>query len=112
MYADDKKLESIHVSSWPTSREELVDEEVEEKGDLIVAVMGEIRRNKAENQKPLNVPIKKLTLYIEDKQKADILANAEEDLAGTLKVEQLVIKPKGKGREIKGCTEVYFDAEY
>ncbi|MGD9131870.1 MAG: valine--tRNA ligase [Candidatus Bathyarchaeota archaeon] len=112
MYADDKKLESIHVSPWPTLQEELVDEEIEKKGDLVVAVMGELRRNKAENQKPLNVPIKKLILYTEDKQKADILANAEEDLSGTLKVEQLVIQPKGKGREIKDCTDVYFDAEY
>jgi valyl-tRNA synthetase len=112
MYADAKEVESIHVSLWPTIQEELIDEKMEEKGDLIVGVMAEIRRDKADNQKPLNAPIKKLTLYTEDTQKADILAKAEEDLSGTLKVEQLHIQPKGKGREIKGYTDVYFDAEY
>ncbi|MGW8289086.1 MAG: class I tRNA ligase family protein, partial [Candidatus Bathyarchaeia archaeon] len=112
MYADDKNLESIHVSLWPVIDEKLVDEEAEEKGDLIVAVMGEIRRDKAENQKPLNSPIQKLILYTEDKQKASILADAKEDFVGTLKVEQICIQPEGKGREVKGYTNVYFDAEY
>jgi hypothetical protein len=31
---------------------------------------------------------------------------------GTLKVEQMCIQPEGKGREVKGYTDVYFDAEY
>jgi valyl-tRNA synthetase len=112
MYADDKNLESIHVSLWPVLEEELIDEKAEKKGDLIVAVMGEIRRDKAENQKPLNSPIQKLTLHTEDKQKATILADAKEDFVGTLKVEQMCIQPEGKGREVKGYTDVYFDAEY
>ncbi|MGD2066293.1 MAG: class I tRNA ligase family protein, partial [Candidatus Bathyarchaeota archaeon] len=112
MYADDKSLESIHVSLWPALEEKLVDEAAEEKGDLIVAVMGEIRRDKAENQKPLNAPIQKLTIYTKDKQKADTLEDAKEDLSGTLKIEQMCIKPEGKGREVKGYADVYFDAEY
>ena len=75
--------------------------------------MGEIRRDKAENQKPLNAPVQKLTLYSEDKEIVDVLRNAEEDLAGTCKIEKMQVKlVKGKGREIQGYPSVYFAAEY
>lgn len=113
MFADDKPHESIHTSQWPTIQEDLIDIELEKSGDLVVAVMGEIRRAKAENQKPLNAQIKKLTVYSEDKQTAELLANAEEDLSGTCKIEKLVIKlAKGTGREIQGYPNIHFVAEY
>ena len=113
MYAEDKELESIHVSLWPTPQEELVDEETEKKGDLVVAVMGEIRRDKAENQKPLNVPIRKLTLYSEEREKLEILHQAEEDLAGTLKIEKIeIVEGKGEGKEVQGYPDAHFRAEY
>jgi len=113
MYADDKKHESIHVSPWPTIQEELIDETTEKKGDLIVAVMGEIRRDKAENQKPLNVPIQKLTLYSEDKETTQVLRQAEEDLVGTCKIEKIeIVKGKGDGKELQGYPDVRFRTEY
>jgi valyl-tRNA synthetase len=113
MYADDKKHESIHVSPWPTIQKELIDEETEKHGDLVVAVMGEIRRDKAENQKPLNAPIQKLTLYSEDKEKTQILRQAEEDLAGTCKIEKIeIVKGKGEGKELQGYPDVHFRTEY
>jgi valyl-tRNA synthetase len=113
MYADDQKHESIHVSPWPTLQEELVDEETEKRGDLVVAVMGEIRRDKAENQKPLNAPIKKLTLHSEDREKLRVLRQAEEDLVGTCKIGKIEFIPaKGEEREVEGYPDVRFRAEY
>jgi valyl-tRNA synthetase len=113
MFADDKSHESIHTSEWPTIQEELIDPETEKQGDLIVAVMGEIRRDKAENQKPLNVQIQKLIVYTEDKETADILCGAEEDLAGTCKIEKMEVKAaKGEGREIQGYPNVHVVVEY
>jgi len=113
MYADNKKHESIHVSMWPTAQKERIDPETEKSGDLIVAVMGEIRRDKAENQKPLNLAIQKLTLYSEDKQILDVLCGAEEDLAGTCKIEKMeAVSAKGEGREVQGYPNVRFVAEY
>jgi valyl-tRNA synthetase len=113
MYADDKKQESIHTTQWPTVEKDLIDPESEKSGDLIVAVMGEIRRDKAENQKPLNTAVKKLTLYSEDKQKLDVLCGVEEDLAGTCKIEKMeVTLAKGKGREVQGYSDVRFAVEY
>jgi valyl-tRNA synthetase len=113
MFSDDKKHESIHVTQWPTVQKELIDPETEKSGDIIVAVMGEIRRDKAENQKPLNVPIQKLTLYSEDKKTVDVLCRAEEDLAGTLKIEKMeAIQAKGKGKEVQGYPSIHFVTEY
>jgi valyl-tRNA synthetase len=113
MYADDKKHESIHVSPWPLPQNEMISDESEEQGNLIAAVIGEIRRDKAECQKPLNAPIQKLTLYSADKEKRQVLNQAEEDLIGTCKVETIeIVSTLGKGREVEGYPEVCFKAEY
>ena len=113
MFADNKPHQSIHTSEWPTIQEEMIDPETEKQGDLIVAVMGEIRRDKAENQKPLNIQIQKLIVFTEDKRTADILCSAEEDLAGTCKIEKMEVKAaKGEGREILGYPNVHVVVEY
>jgi valyl-tRNA synthetase len=113
MYADDKKHKSIHLSPWPLSREEKIDEETEKHGGLIMAAIGEIRRDKAERKKPLNAPIKRLTIFAGSKKSAQILNQAVEDIAGTCKTEKIEIAPvKGKGREVQGYPDVQFSAEY
>jgi valyl-tRNA synthetase len=113
MYVEDKKHKSIHISPWPTPLTERIDEEAEKKGDLIMEVIGEIRRDKAERKIPLNAPIKKLTIYAGNKKNAQILNQAQEDIAGTCKTEKIEIAPaKGKGREVKGYPNIRFEAEY
>jgi valyl-tRNA synthetase len=113
MYMDDKKSDSIHLSSWPALQEELVDEQIEKNGDLIVAVMGEIRRDKAEKQKPLNAPIQKLILYSEDRGNLEVLRQAEEDLIGTCKIKKIIfVAAKGDEREVEGYPSVSFGAAY
>jgi valyl-tRNA synthetase len=113
MYADDKKLESIHVSSWPLSQKQMIDEESEKKGDLIAAVVGEVRREKAESQKPLNAPIQRLTIHSVDKEKTQILAQVEDDLSGICKIKKIEFKAfKGTGREVENYPDIRFKLEY
>ena len=113
MYEEDKKHKSIHLSPWPLQREEKMDEEIERHGDLIMAVIGEIRRDKAERKKPLNAPIKRLTIYAGSKKNAQNLDQAVEAISGTCKTEKIEIMPvKGKGREVQGYPDVQFSAEY
>jgi valyl-tRNA synthetase len=113
MYSEDKKIESIHVSEWPTLQEELIDEQTEKHGDLIVAVMGEIRRDKAENKKPLNAPIHKLTIYSEDRENLNFLRQAEGDLIGTCKIEKIdFVNVKKEEKQVQGYPDVHFKAEY
>jgi valyl-tRNA synthetase len=113
MYADDKKHRSIHLSPWPLPREEKVDEEIEKHGDLIMATIGEIRRDKAERKKPLNALITRLTIHAGSKKSARILNQAVEDIAGTCKAKKIKIMPEeGKGRKVQGHPDVQFSIEY
>ncbi|MFA5364300.1 MAG: valine--tRNA ligase [Candidatus Bathyarchaeia archaeon] len=113
MYQDHKQTASIHITQWPAVNTDLIDPETEKRGDLIVAVMGEIRRDKSENQKPLNVEIQKLTVYSDDQTATATLRDAEEDLAGTCKILKLEFaKANNAGREIQGYPSIRFVAEY
>ncbi len=113
IYAKDKKRISIHVSPWPTLEKKKIDEEAEKYGDLIIAVIGEVRKNKAERRMPLNSPIKKLTIYAGSKKSSHILNQAAQDVAGTCKTLEISILPeKGKGREVQGYPNIRFTASY
>jgi len=113
MYAKEKGYRSIHLSPWPTMDEKRVDEEAEKHGDLVMAVMTEVRREKAEKRMPLNTLIKKLTIYTGEKGTADIIMEGRQDISGTCKVANIEIIPeKGEGREIKPYNNVWFIAEY
>ena len=53
MFAENKGFESLQVSPWPKFNPALVDEEAEKNGDLIIAIIGEVRHDKAEKKLPL-----------------------------------------------------------
>ncbi len=113
MYAEDKGCKSIHLSPWPTPNEKLIDEEAEKRGDLITAVITEVRREKAEKHMPLNTQIKKLTVYAGEKSTAEIITQGKEDIAGTCKAAKIeVIAETGEGREVKPYGNIRFIAEY
>ncbi len=58
-------FESIHISKWPVSREELVDEEAEKVGDLAVEIVEKVRKFKSENQLSLKAEISGLNISSE-----------------------------------------------
>ena len=60
MFAENKGFESLQISPWPKFNAALVDEEAEKNGDLIIAIISEVRHEKAEKKLPLNAPMKKL----------------------------------------------------
>jgi valyl-tRNA synthetase len=113
MYAEDMKHKSIHVTSWPTLEAERIDDEAEKYGDLIMAVISNIRKEKSERKIPLNALIKKLTIYGGSTKGAHILEIAKEDIVGTLKAEKIeILARKGEGKEVEGYSNVHFIAEY
>jgi len=113
MYAEDVKNASIHVSSWPTIDKKRIDEEAERHGDLIMAVIEEVRRDKAERKMPLNSAIKTLTIYAGSKKTANALDQVVEDIKGTCKAEKLaVLSAKGEGRVVRDYPSIRFVAEY
>ena len=113
MYATDKKHKSIHISNWPTVEEEKIDDEVEKQGDMIMAVISAVRREKAERRMPLNAPVKKLTIYMGNKKDARILNQVMEDVEGTCKAEKIEILPeKGEGKEVQEYPNLRFIVKY
>jgi valyl-tRNA synthetase len=112
MYAEEKGCKSIHLCPWPTPDEKLMDEEAERRGDLIMAVITEVRREKAERRLPLNTRIKRLTIYAGEKDTAKMIAEGKEDIAGTCKVANVeVTQEKGEGKEVKPHS-IRFVTEY
>jgi valyl-tRNA synthetase len=113
MFADYKGYSSLQLSSWPRFAETVADEKAEERGDLIIAVIGDVRREKAEKRLPLNTQIKKLTVYAENEKSAEIIKEGTIDIIGTCKVTNLeVLAEKGNGRELSQYPHVHFTSEY
>jgi valyl-tRNA synthetase len=113
IYAEHMGIKSIHLTLWPQVDEGKIDEKAEKEGDLIVAVITEIRRDKAEKRKPLNTLIKSVKIYAGNENFAKILEQNKDDIVGTCKIQQLEILPeKGDGRQIPQYTDVSFTAAY
>jgi len=113
MYAEHKGCRNLQLSPWPEPEQARVDEEAEKRGDLIMALITEVRREKAEKRMPLNVQVKKLTVYAGDRETAEIITEGSEDIAGACKVARLeVLAEKGSGREVAQFAKVRFITEY
>lgn len=61
-YKEFEKDVSIHVSSWPKSVDELIDETSEAAGDLAVRVAEEIRKYKSSNKLSLKAELKRVII--------------------------------------------------
>jgi valyl-tRNA synthetase len=112
MYAEEKGYKSLHLSPWPSFDKKRIDEEAEKRGDLIMAVITEARKEKAEKHLPLNTQIRKLTIYAGEEDAAEIVAQGREDISGTIKAANIeILSRKGEGRAINPYN-IHFIAEY
>jgi len=113
MYAEDVGKKSLQLTSWPEPDASKIDEESEQKGDLIIAIIDEVRREKAEKRKPLNASIKRLRIYCGSSKIASVISENKEDIVGTCKIVQFeILSEKGKGRQIAAFPEITFISEY
>jgi valyl-tRNA synthetase len=90
-----------------------VNEEAEKNGDLIIAVISEVRHDKAEKKLPLNAPVKNLIIYAGSDENAKVIHSGSADIAGTLKVANIQVLPekRSEGRQVSPY-DVYIRAEY
>ncbi len=113
IYADAKGYGSLHVSPWPHCDPSMVDEEAEKQGNIIMGLISEVRREKAEKRMPLNTPIKVLTVYAGEESVAEAIKSELVDICGACKVENLKVLPsEGEGRALAQFPSVHFAAEY
>jgi valyl-tRNA synthetase len=112
MYLDGKGFKSIQVTPWPKVNPAVIDEIAEKDGDLITAIMSEVRRDKAEKKLPLNAPIKNLVIYTKDDATAVAIRQGCIDISATLKIENIkVFSEKAEGRQVAQY-EVYIKPDY
>ena len=115
LYADRKGYKSLQVSPWPEFNPAGINVEQETQGDLCVAVINDVRRRKAEEHKPLNMPLQTLTVYAGTQANTDVIAASKGDIAGTLKVDLAnfkILAEAGEGKEVERFPGVTFVFEY
>ncbi|MBS7638618.1 class I tRNA ligase family protein, partial [Candidatus Bathyarchaeota archaeon] len=101
--------DSIHLTPWPKFNEALIDPEAEEKGELIISVIRDLRREKNRRGIPLNRPITYVALYAEGEEGLEALKSGMKDIKETVKVERLeVIRGSGGDVEVDGYPGIRF----
>ena len=81
---------SVHVSEWPVYDESMIDEDAEKTGDIVIAAISDIRREKNRMGVSLNASMKSVKLYAPDEY-AEALRLGSTDIKDTLKIESLEI---------------------
>jgi valyl-tRNA synthetase len=80
------KEKSIHLEKWPEGDEKAIDAKVEEVGALVTKIISLIRKEKSTAGKPLNTPVKKATIKVDDPKK---LTPWLETIKQTMKIEKI-----------------------
>jgi valyl-tRNA synthetase len=113
MFAEGKGYSSLQITPWPEYNPQMANDEAEAHGDLVIAIMSEIRRDKAERKLPLNAPIKKLTVYAVDEHTTEVVESTSADISSTLKIAEINVLPEkcSEGRQV-GQSGVYIQTEY
>jgi valyl-tRNA synthetase len=102
MYSEDKSFKSLQITPWPKVDHAVIDKKIEEEGDKVMALIEDVRRKKATQKLPLNIPILSLEVYTGSQTNADIINSSKNDIAGTLKItgDFNVIPKAGQGQEV------------
>ncbi len=88
LFKKDTAIPSIHLCSWPKPLY-LLKESSSQLGTLIIKIIQEFRKEKSQLGIPLNTPIKKA--IIKYSKKLEELELIKPDIAGTLKIDELII---------------------
>jgi len=113
IYAEDKGYKSIHVSPWPLPNKELINEEAEARGNKVIALIAEVRRDKARRRLPLNTEIKRLIIYAGNEENAESFILGKDDITGACRAKEIEIIPSdGEGVTLEEFPEIKFKAEY
>ena len=114
MYAEKKKYKSIHSSPWPSPIKEHINKEAETFGDMAIALIAAVRREKAEKRLPLNAEVKRLKVYVSTEKTAEMIRKAEGDIRGACKIKEMEVlfSDEEEGKPVEGFPEMRFVAEY
>ena len=92
LWRNHPKARSVHLAAWPQAAEELIDEESERQGSILVRVLSEIRRTKSEKRLSMKAPIKRLRIQAEE-EVANVLRSHREAILQIGVVQEIEIVP-------------------
>jgi valyl-tRNA synthetase len=83
--------ESIHTSSWPEPKQNLIDDQCEAAGELLIEIATQVRRYKSERALPLNTAINRLQLGLPQPSLCILLEKSFPDLFSITRAEKIEI---------------------
>ena len=93
-FAQKEEEKSIHTSSWPEFRKELIDEEAELTGDLGIDIIDLVRKFKSEQKMSLKDEIRELILVSTEDHFQESICNILGDLKAVLRVKEINFQGK------------------
>ncbi|MCD6563170.1 MAG: valine--tRNA ligase [Thermoproteales archaeon] len=104
IYKKYERIDSITIREWP--KPESFNEEDIERGNVIVSVIAELRREKHDLRIPLNAPLQSIIIYSPVKY-VELLNEGKNDISGTLRAKEVLIMSKyGEGRIVENYNEI------
>jgi len=102
--------DSIHTSKWPQVKTEYMDDETENKGDLIIAIISDIRKEKNRQGMSLNKPIELLKIYTTNPIETNWIKEGLTDIAATIKATEIQLLSTDEGTcEIENYPNIKID---
>jgi len=99
---------SIQLSAWPEYDKAMVDEEAEKAGDIVIAAISDIRREKNRRGVSLNASMNSVKLYASGDD-AEALKLGSADIEDTLKIESLeIVAGDGGDAKLEDYPEIGF----
>ncbi len=87
-FADIECCKSIHISKWPESKDEYLDENAEKAGDIAVDIISAVRKHKSGKNVSLKTPIKIMTIECKEETKP-LLRPLLNDLKAVTRAEKI-----------------------
>jgi valyl-tRNA synthetase len=100
MLKAEKDPVSIHLADWPASREELIDEEVEAEGDILIEAISTLRRGKAEERIPLKEQVPLAVVRSPEASRRKVLMKHRDYIAKVCRIGELRIEDGERDLEV------------
>jgi valyl-tRNA synthetase len=82
---------SIHLSSWPGARKELIDDDAEIAGDMLIEIATAVRRYKSEKKLPMGSKLEKIKIAAAKESRAEVLKVCLVDIRSVTRAAQIEI---------------------
>jgi valyl-tRNA synthetase len=110
MYATSEK-DTIHRTEWPRSDSSYLDSDAEATGNLIIALIAEMRNEKSHRGIPLSETLEEARIYCQNESTLRLVKQGAEDISKTIRIQNLEIllgAAAGTLHPLQGYPEIGF----